>query len=127
MPATSKAKLMRQMLAQKERGFVQVPCDQEEWWTPVSKTLFLLKPEVIIGVGRGELFFILNYLSSFWCTRGPCPFILQQAWALFICVSGSQCAQIRTSPCSHLSPWGRIPSALTDCLLEDSEQSLPKH
>ena len=33
---------MRQMLVQKERGFIQVLHDLAEWWTSVSKLIFLL-------------------------------------------------------------------------------------
>ena len=32
------AKLMRQVLVQKEKSFIQVPCNLGEWWTPISKT-----------------------------------------------------------------------------------------
>ena len=38
LPATTKAKLVRQVLLQKE-GFIQVPCDLGAWWTLVSKTI----------------------------------------------------------------------------------------
>ena len=37
LPVATKAKLMRQMLVQKERGFVQLG-DPGEWRTPVAKT-----------------------------------------------------------------------------------------
>ena len=34
LPVATKAKLMRQMLVQKERGFIQVLHDLVEQWTP---------------------------------------------------------------------------------------------
>lgn len=40
---------------------------------PKDQSLFLLKPGVLVGIGRGWLFFLLsNYLGSFWCVWGPC-------------------------------------------------------
>ena len=35
----TKAKLMRQMLIQKERDVIQVLCDLGEWQTPISKPI----------------------------------------------------------------------------------------
>ena len=35
MPATKKAKLVRQVLVQREKSFIQVLHDLGEWWTPV--------------------------------------------------------------------------------------------
>ena len=39
LPATTKAQLMRQMLVQKERGFIQVLHYLEEWQTPFPKLI----------------------------------------------------------------------------------------
>ena len=35
LPLITKAKLKRQMLVQKERGFIQVLCDMGDWPTPL--------------------------------------------------------------------------------------------
>ena len=49
MPVTTEAKLMRQMLAVKERGFIQVLCYLGEWQTPISKLILLHKPRQKAG------------------------------------------------------------------------------
>lgn len=83
LPASTKAKLMRQVLVQKERGSIQVPCDLGEWWTPISKTnslhskdhlFFLLKPEVLTRIGKGRIFFYPIILLAFG-VLGSCLFI----------------------------------------------------
>ena len=89
LPAFTKAKLVRQVLVQKER-FYQVPHNRGQWWTAVSETIsvFLLKAAVLIGIERGKLFSypiiflafgvlraLSIHLSSFPCMLGPYPFI----------------------------------------------------
>ena len=39
LPVTTKAKLVRQVLVQREKSFIQVLHDLGEWWTPVWKTI----------------------------------------------------------------------------------------
>ena len=64
--ASVKAKLVRQVLVQKERSLFRRH-NLGEWWTPVSKTIwpFLLKSSVLKGIGRGGLFSLPYSLASF--------------------------------------------------------------
>ena len=104
--SSEKARLMRQVLVQKER-FTQVQHNLGEWWTPVSKTTSssCSSPQFLQGLGRKDSFSSTIILSTFGKCR-PYPFIFL-AFAAF---------SDRTSPCCHSGQWERLPSALNDCL-----------
>ena len=74
----------------------------------------LLKSVVLIGIGRGGLFFLSNYLASFWlararfihlCILGPSPFIFLAFGML----------SVRTSSCAILAS-EEDSLVLPDCL-----------
>lgn len=77
---------------------------------------FLLKPPVLIGIRRGGLLFLSNYLISFWEVwalsiflafggLGSCPFIFLTFGALSV--------RNTHSPSCHLGQWGRLSGTLT--------------
>ena len=107
LPATTKIKLEMQVLVQKKRGFIKVPCDLGKWWTPVSKTISisLIKPEVLIEIGRGGLlFFLSNNIASFWSSR-----------ALSIHIFSFWCSQWKNLPPASLLANRETPSC-SNCL-----------
>lgn len=58
LPVATKTRLVRQVLVKKARGFIQEPQDLGEWRASVSKakSLFLLRPTVLLGIGTWGLF-----------------------------------------------------------------------
>ena len=63
--AATKAKLMRQILVQKERNLFRGQ-DLGEWWTFVSKTIpFLTEVLHSLGIERGGLFFYTIIFLAF--------------------------------------------------------------
>lgn len=42
LPASIRAKLVRQVVVQRERGFIQEPQDLGGWWTLISKAIIFL-------------------------------------------------------------------------------------
>ena len=97
-----KTKLMKHTLMQKEKGFYS---DAGTWENGDSHLkdhlIFLLKPAIFIGIGRGGLSFLSNYFSRF-----------LHAGALSICLSRPWLTQCKYLPLHHLSQWGRLPGAL---------------
>ena len=115
LPATAKAKLVRQVLVQKGRGLFR--CHS----APVSKTILvsLLSPEVLNRDREGRTL-PPHICSSFQLV--PCFGPTHSSFQLSL---GSSCPfiplafvklSVRTSPCPHLDQWGRFPSTPTDCL-----------
>ena len=102
--AATKAKLVRQVLVQNERGFTQVLRDLAEWQTPVSMTIssFCSNVPFLQGYG-GERFFSIQLFCQLLVYLGPYPFIILALGAL----------RVRTCPCCYPRRWGRLPSALT--------------
>lgn len=111
-------KLVRQMLVQKERGFIHIPCDLDKLWTSVTKNLFsfcssskfLLRQEerafsyLVTFLAFHILLGVLSiHFSSFLWALGPYPLICLALGAL----------SVRTSTCHHLDQWGRLPNILT--------------
>ena len=66
---------------------------------------FLLKPVILIKIGRGVFFSLYQIILIVFGALGPCSFILL--------TFGTQCKNL---PLCHLGQWGRLP-ALPGCLL----------
>ena len=99
-----KAKFMRLVLVQKERFYWGASWPGRMVDSCLKEHLpFLLKPTVLVGIGRGGLF-LSSYLASF-----------QSAGVLWINLSSFWWLSVRTSACCCLGQWGRLPM-LPDCL-----------
>ena len=70
---------------------------------------FLLKPKVLVGIGRKK-FYLYSIILQAFGTLQPCPFIFLAFGVLGPCPFIFWPLGVRISPRCHLGQWGRIPS-----------------
>lgn len=98
LPATTKLKLMSQVLVQMERGLFRCQ-DLGEWWTPISKTIYSSCSSCGSYKDReNKAFFLYPIILLAFGVLGPYPFI--------VLAFGTQC---KNFPCTNLAIWGNSP------------------
>ena len=110
LPVTAKEKLVRQVLVQKERGFIQVVCDLGEWWTSVLKSIFSARTRQK-PVSRVPAPIESTVLWSLLNSHSPHPGTLACSWLLFISGSLLQWGRARRPMC-HVADrlsWPHVP------------------